>query len=236
VNQRITKAIVLSRTDFGEADRIITVLTPDSGKLRLMAKGVRKIKSKLAGGIELFSVSDLTYIVGRGEVGTLVSSRLDKHFGDIVKDIIRVQLGYELIKLLNRTTEDHTDSIYFDLLEQAFGGLNDVSISPELTRCWFRAQLLKHAGHSPNLSTDVEGDRLDSEKMYNFALDEMTFATYNRGNFKPNDIKLLRLLFSDNSLEALNKVEQINDVLGKNSQLIDLIFKDHIGRHFRLTA
>jgi len=39
----------LSRTDYGEADRILTVLTPDYGKLRLLAKGVRKVKSKLGG-------------------------------------------------------------------------------------------------------------------------------------------------------------------------------------------
>jgi len=60
VKQFVTTGLVLSRTDFGEADRIITVLTPDHGKLRLMAKGVRRMKSKLAGGIDLFTVSDLT--------------------------------------------------------------------------------------------------------------------------------------------------------------------------------
>jgi DNA repair protein RecO (recombination protein O) len=73
MQQLQTRGIILSRTDFGEADRILTVLTPQQGKLRLMAKGVRKIKSKLAGGIELFSVSDITYIRGKGELGTLIS-------------------------------------------------------------------------------------------------------------------------------------------------------------------
>ena len=61
-----TQAIVLRRTDFGEADRIINFLTPDRGKISGLARGVRKQKSKLAGGIELFSVSDITYLVGRG--------------------------------------------------------------------------------------------------------------------------------------------------------------------------
>ena len=50
-----TKAIVLRRTDYGEADRILQLLTP-SGKRSVIARGVRKEKSKLAGGIELFSV------------------------------------------------------------------------------------------------------------------------------------------------------------------------------------
>jgi DNA repair protein RecO (recombination protein O) len=75
-----TKAIVLSRTDYGEADRILTFLTPHEGKLRLMARGVRKAKSKVAGGIELFSTSDISFLRGRGEIGTLISARLRKYY------------------------------------------------------------------------------------------------------------------------------------------------------------
>jgi DNA repair protein RecO (recombination protein O) len=43
-NQIITTAIVLARTEFQEADRILTLLTPDQGKLRAIAKGVRRAK------------------------------------------------------------------------------------------------------------------------------------------------------------------------------------------------
>jgi DNA repair protein RecO (recombination protein O) len=85
MNQIITTAIILRRTDFGEADRILTLITPDHGKIRLMAKGVRRPKSKLAGGIELFSVSKISYIKGRSEIGTLVSAQLNTHYGTIVR-------------------------------------------------------------------------------------------------------------------------------------------------------
>src|SRR4051812_28556736 len=108
MRQILTRGIVLSRTDYGEADRIVSVLTPDQGKLRLMAKGVRKVKSKLAGGIELFSVSELSFIPGKNDIGTLVSARLTQHFANIVKDINRTMFGYELLKRLNRATEDAT--------------------------------------------------------------------------------------------------------------------------------
>ena len=74
MNKQTTKAIVLSRVDYGDSDRIITILTPEYGKLSLMAKGVRKINSKLAGGIELFSVFDAGFVMGRGEIGRLTSS------------------------------------------------------------------------------------------------------------------------------------------------------------------
>jgi DNA repair protein RecO len=68
--QIVTKGIVLSRRDYQEADRILSVLTPDNGKVSLIAKGVRKPKSKLAGGIELFSVSQLTYLPSHNDLKT----------------------------------------------------------------------------------------------------------------------------------------------------------------------
>ena len=79
MNQLTTQGIVLRRTDFGEADRILTVLTPANGKLSLMARGARRSKSKLAGGIELFSTSDLVYIQGKSDLGGLFVFRVRGH-------------------------------------------------------------------------------------------------------------------------------------------------------------
>src|SRR5581483_3542398 len=107
-----TQAIILNRTDYGEADRIISFLTPDHGKLKAIAKGVRKSKSKLAGGIELFSVSDISFIPGRKEISTVVSTRLIKHYGHIVKDLNRTNTGYALIKRLDKATEDAPETDY----------------------------------------------------------------------------------------------------------------------------
>ena len=224
----LTKGIVLSRTDYGEADRILTILTPDQGKLRLMARGVRKAKSRLAGGIELFSTTDLTYMNGRGEIGTLISARLIKYYSTIVKDIDRVQLGYELIKMLNRATEDQPEAEYFDLLEQAFAALDAPSISVELIRVWFEAQLLRQAGHSPNLRTDTNDKKLAPDQTYNFDLEAMAFAPHASGNFKATHIKTLRLLFSHNQPKALNQVEGLNALLTDLTPLVRTMLTSYI--------
>src|SRR6478736_6650921 len=137
MNQQLTTAIVLRRTNYGEADRILTLLTPDHGKLRVMARGVRKVKSKLAGGIQLFNISHITFMPGRGEIGTLVSTRLERHYGTIVKDLERVQLGYELIKQLDKATEDQAEAAYFTLLHQSFEALDAAEIPLPLIRLWF---------------------------------------------------------------------------------------------------
>jgi DNA repair protein RecO len=215
MKQLVARAIVLSRTEFSEADRIITLLTPDTGKLRLVARGVRRAKSKLAGGIELFSISDITYMTGRSgqdSLGTLISARLETHYGNIVKDITRVQLGYELIKLLHKITEDEPEEDYFDLLQQGFAGLNG-DLEVEVIRLWFLAQLLRLSGSSPNLATDVEGQPLIADQLYNFDFDNMAFDTNPSAQFTAAHIKVMRLLFNVTELATLRQVQGIGRFL-----------------------
>jgi DNA repair protein RecO (recombination protein O) len=228
MNQILTTGIVLGRTDYGEADRILTVLTPDQGKLRLMAKGVRRVKSKLAGGIELFSVSQITFIRGRGDIGTLVSTRLNKHYGDIVSHIDRVQLGYELIKQLDKTTEDEPEAGYFDLLVQAFEALSDPVIDTELIRTWFAAQLLRQGGLMPNLAHDSHGHKLSADQRYDFSVDEGLFRERSDGNFGVNEIKFLRLIFGHSSPAALAKIADGAELAQRIRQLVVLWQQQYI--------
>lgn len=220
-NQRQARAIILVRTDFGEADRILTVLTPDQGKLRLMAKGVRRAKSKLAGGIELFSVSEITYIQGHGEISTLVSTRLEKHYSKIVNDINRTMAGYEIIKQLGRNTEDNPEAEYFELLQTAFAMLDQAEISVDLIMNWFWAQLIKLAGHIPNLRTDAAGADFESGLNYTFDFDAMAFVPANDAAFGGNHIKILRLLFSDTSPQVIQKVQGVSQLIKEVTPLIN---------------
>jgi DNA repair protein RecO (recombination protein O) len=228
MNQLTTRAIILNRTVYGEADRILTVLTPDYGKLRLMARGVRKVKSKLAGGIELFSVSDLVFIRGKGDIGTLISSRLFKHYGNIVESLDRTMLGYELIKQLNRVTEDEPEAEYFDLLAQAFEALDTADIPPELIQFWFEVHLLKLAGHSPNLQTDDQGKALTADTSYSFNFESMAFTPAPRGRFHADHIKVLRLSFTGTEPKTFAKVQGAVELVPELSPLIQTMLKTHI--------
>lgn len=227
MNQIVTQGIVLTRTNFGEADRIITMLTPDQGKVRLIAKGVRKIKSKLAGGIELFSVSQITYLPGKSDIKTMVSSRLQKHYGNIVQDINRTMLGYELLKRTNRATEDATEPDYFNLLQSTLAAL-DGGLSTELIELWFDAQLLKLAGYLPNLITDTDGNRLSADNLYTFDFDNMAFAQAHEGLLTPAHIKFLRLVFGLSEPGPLGQVTDANKVLGPCAQLVSMMRQQFI--------
>lgn len=228
MNSLRTRGIILKRTDYGEADRIVTVLTPDHGKLRLMARGVRKPKAKLAGGIELFSVSDLSFLRGRGEIGTLISARLSEHYGRIVRDIDRVQTGYDLMKLLDKATEDELEPEYFHLMEQALQALDDSGVSLDLICAWFNANMLKLAGHSPNLETTPAGKGLEQNHKYNFDFDHMAFEPSPRGRFNASDIKFLRLLFDGHLPAALARVDGLDGLLARCAPLVAAALKGHV--------
>jgi DNA repair protein RecO (recombination protein O) len=99
-----TKAIVLKRTDYGEADRILQLLTPE-GKFSVIAKGVRRSRSKLAGSVELFSVSEVVIHEGKGELGILTGARLLEHYDAFVRDIELLELGGALMRDASRRAE-----------------------------------------------------------------------------------------------------------------------------------
>lgn len=223
-----TKAIILRRTDYGEADRIINFLTPDHGKVKAIAKGVRKSQSKLAGGIEYFSVSDISFIPGRREISTTVSTRLIKHYGNIVKDLERTQLAYSLIKRLDKATEDAPETAYFNMLQETFGALDDSGISPQLTELWFNMQLLRLAGHTPNLRTDTTGDKLLSGQKYNFELEKMSFAPNARGKFTADHIKFLRLGFSPNTPRVLKRIKGSSGLAASLQSIVQSMLQAHI--------
>ncbi|HSX07941.1 MAG TPA: DNA repair protein RecO [Candidatus Saccharimonadales bacterium] len=225
MKQLVTTGIILGRLDYGEADRILTVLTPDHGKLSLLAKGVRRIKSKLAGGIELFSVSNITYIKGRGSLDSLVSTRLVKHYGSIVKRLDRTMLGYELLKQLHRITEDEPEEEYYHLAEQLFEALDDASIEPTVIKVWFAAQLLRLAGHTPNLQTDAAGKVLDAAAKYQFDFNHMAFAPDEQGRFTANHLKYMRLYFSANQPKTLQQVQGGGVLLSDITPLIQTMLQ-----------
>lgn len=226
--QIVTKGIVLARTDYQEADRILTVLTPDNGKLRVIAKGVRRPKSKLAGGIELFSINDLTILPSKSDIKTLISSRLDINFGNIITDIKRTMLGYELLKHVNRVTEDEPEEEYFGLIANTLKGLDDLDLPAEALELWFNAKLLYITGHTPNLKTDSEGAALAADELYLFDFDEMSFRHQKGGPYGANHIKLLRLGVAADSPLVLKQVEGSEKYVTEALLLSKNILKQHL--------
>ncbi len=192
MKQQTTPAIILRRTNYGEADKIITFLTP-IGKVKAIVKGVRRSKSKMAGGIELFSESTITFLETRGNLSRIISTRLDHYWDTIVGDLQRMMFGYEAMKMLDKIIEDEAERDYFDLLKATLDSLADLDTSLPATEMWFYMRLLKLQGNEPNLATDSKGKALSKDQIYTFSVDSMTFEPSSAGTYTPDHIKLLRL-------------------------------------------
>lgn len=189
-----TKAIVLRRTNYGEADRILQVITPHNGKQSLIAKGVRREKSKLASAIELFSKTDMVIARGRGELGVLTSARLDIFYNHILEDYDRLQFGYEVLKRISKLGEHLHEPLLYDFVEIALSSLDNLSIDLRIIRAWFYLRAAELTGHGLNLSRDDKNKPLDAKRQYRFDIAEMSFSENPNGNFTAEHLKLLKIL------------------------------------------
>ncbi len=224
-----THGIILRRIDYGEADRIITMLTDGYGKIRVMAKGVRKSKSKLAGGIELFSVSEIHFIKGRSDIGTLVSTRMIRNYGNIVKNLERTEQAYAMLKAIDKTLEDETGQDYFAVLNESLAALDELGLPSLLAELSFGMRIMQLMGTVPDFSTDSSGKRLDPEGKYEFDFESVAFRSEPEGPFGKNHLKVLKLL-AFNAPQALAQVQGIDNYLKDVSPLVRALTAQYIPR------
>jgi DNA repair protein RecO (recombination protein O) len=143
-------ALILKRTDIGEADRLLTLYTPDLGKMRAVAKGARKPSSRKTGHVELFNHVSLLLAKAR-EIDIITQAEAIETFQPLRASLERLGYAYYLAELVDRFCEDGSENrAVFDLTLRAFGWLGD---SPDLalTARFFEMQLLQHVGYRPQL-------------------------------------------------------------------------------------
>jgi DNA repair protein RecO (recombination protein O) len=100
-----TEAIVLRRTDFGEADRILTLFTPAYGKVRAIAKGVRRTTSRLAGHLEPFARTQLLLATGR-ELDIVTQAEARERLDHLRDDLWHATGAWYTAELVDRFLQD----------------------------------------------------------------------------------------------------------------------------------
>ncbi len=149
---RVYKAegIVLKVRELGEADRIVTLLTPQYGKLRAVAKGVRKPRSRLAGNLE--PLTHVAVLVAHGQSLDIISqAQTLESFRPLREDLWRLSCGLYLAELVERFTVEGAEGrpVYQLLLET----LTRLALATreELLLRSFEVELLDHLGFRPEL-------------------------------------------------------------------------------------
>lgn len=207
------RAIVLRRTNYGEADRVLQLLTP-KGRRSVMAKGVRRERSKLAGGIELFALCDVVVRSGRGDLGILTSARLVAFYRHILEDYERMQFAYAAMKLVASASEDIDAPEWYSILATTLEHLNQPNVNRQLIETWFYLRYAALLGDEINLRIDVSGKSLDPERLYMYDQAEKALRAAEQGDIGADHIKLLRLIDAK-SLEQITQIGGIESVIAE---------------------
>lgn len=145
-----TEAVVLRRQDLGETDRLFTLLTPGQGKVRAVAKGVRRPGSRKAGHLEPFIQVDLLLARGR-ELDVITQAEAIHTYPRLREDLLRFGQACYLIELVDRfALEQEGQPALYRLLVEMLGLLEAGREAGAVLR-YGQLRLLELAGYQPEL-------------------------------------------------------------------------------------
>jgi DNA repair protein RecO (recombination protein O) len=145
-----TEAVVIKKTKLGEADVILTLYTPDLGKIQGFARSLRKSKSKMAGHLELLTHSQLSLARGRN-LDTIIGAQTINSFLPLKTDLDLTSYALYATELINQFAADNVeDEPLFQLLIETLQNLSQGGDNDLLIR-YFEIHLLDMAGFRPQL-------------------------------------------------------------------------------------
>lgn len=227
-----TEGIIIGRKDLRGADRLVFAFTKDFGKIKFVAKGVKKIKSKLAGHLELFNYVKL--VIARGKNLDIVTAaqniepfNLSEHSDEELQNLYLIAEAIDAIAV-----EEETQPELFKKLTKVFfqpsTSSHQPAISMQAAGCrlqalWFLAQLLNTYGYAPELQKCVASDKdLDPKNLcFSFGkggliCGEEKVKDFGAMKISEDAAKLLRILFK----EDFKKVKVKDSVLGEVKKLL----------------
>lgn len=201
-----TEGIIIGKKDLRDADRLVIAYTKDFGKLKFVARGVKKIKSKLAGHLELFSYVKLVLAKGKN-LDIAIAAQNIKTFKAESLNLKYLYLIAESIDIL--VEEGESDSELFEKFRQAIlntqflvHGDHKMNAVNRIPILWFLAQLLCHNGYMPELGKCVAGgETLTPGNLYfsfkfgGVLCEKDKAKDVSAINLSTNSLKLLRVLF-----------------------------------------
>ncbi len=157
-----TEALVLRRTDFAEADRLVTLYAPELGKLRVLAKGSRRPGSKLAGHVELFCHCSLLIAVGRN-LDLIIQAQTISSFAPLRADLDLIAAAHYLAEFVDAFTAERIENQpLFTLLRGSLAMLAHAR-SPEILLRFFELHGLRLLGYDSEMERCVRCGREAAE-------------------------------------------------------------------------
>lgn len=214
--QYSTLAYVLHRYNLGEADRILVLLTEGYGLKRVVAKGLRRPKSKLAGHLEPFVQTSLQLVSGRN-LDVVTGAQAQGFISIATNDLQLIRIAHSLSELFIKLTSEEVEDpaifwLYHTSIEQLQNG-----IAGELVYLATTLQLLDALGHRPKLDTRP------SSKYYFSFVDGVIYQSlppHANSQISESQVKLWRLLLSI-ELDQLSRVRYGDESLSDSIDLVE---------------
>jgi DNA repair protein RecO (recombination protein O) len=242
-----TQGIFLKKEDRGEADQLFTIFTKDYGKLEILGKAIRKIKSKLRSGAELFYLSEIEFIQGK-TYKTLTDAILIEKFKKLRENLEKLEISYKIADALDSLTgKEEKDDKIWHLLKGTFQRLNNCKLKIEnwelkIMYYFFLWNLFSLLGFQPELySCPVCGKKLLPETFW-FLPSEggvvcwRCFKKYREAQKKEareisvDTVKILRI-FLEKDWDFVKKIKLEKETI-KNLEEISQLYLEYLRAEF----
>lgn len=193
-----TEAVVLKQMPLGEADRILTLCAPDIGKVRAIAKGVRRTKSRLGGNLELLNRVSVSIAFGRN-LDIINEASAIATYSRFRSDLRRVSRGMYIAELMDGFSEEgNAGGAAYGLLLNTLC-LLETTPSLDLLLRWFEMRLLDCSGYMPELTHCVECREWLAPRDHTFACESggvlcPACRAASEGRLLPASISVMKLL------------------------------------------
>lgn len=230
------EGIVIRTTDYGEANKIVTLYTRELGKIGVMARGAKRPKSRLSSITQLFTYGTFVFQKTSG-LGVLNQGEIIKSFRDLRSDIFLTAYGAYIIELLDRLTDQNEINPY--LYELLFQTLNyiDEGLDYEILTRIFEMKMLKVAGIGMHVDGCSFCGAQDGE--FSFSIKEGGFLCHrclhvDERSLKINSAtaKLLRLFYHFD-LQRLGSISVKPETKAQLKQVLESYYEEYSGLNLK---
>jgi DNA repair protein RecO (recombination protein O) len=239
MNSFNTKAFVLKSVNYGDADKIFTLLSQERGKISASAKGVRKISSKRRGSLDTLNLVDLKIHESASGFKTITETSIIDSFSGAKKNIERTFSGYYISEMIAKNLEeDHESRILFDLIYKSFKMLSNIRVPTKVAVSYFEINFMKLMGYEITLDKCSKCHRVltDDWDEYKFNLFPagLLCHTCGIGDFKITEmtanvfnnlsLDIFSIRINQETVEEMNRIlkSYIEETLGERIKTLEI--------------
>ncbi len=232
-----TQGLVLKYTDINEADRIITLITRNKGKIKAIAKGCRRPKSSLLSSCQLFAVSD--YVLFKGTNFYHVSSgELREPFFNLRNDLLKLSYAVYFAELADTVTDEDIASEKLSIiLSKTLYNLSQNRIPIGILACAYQLKLMDLSGYRPMLYKCVNCGKGDNLSRFSINLGGALCSDcndYDKASIKVSKktMELIGQLLST-PISRLNTLKIDNNIFIEIDKIVYSFVQKHLDKKFK---